>query len=105
MTTVYLHCDDVRDTLALPGALLADRNKLPDFYILSTTGADVDWDPLEPCGMRVAVPHVDSRSSYAANRGRGMAGCDRRGNWPVESGSASLSSCSNSCSGIGRPKK
>ena len=46
MTTVHLHRDDVPDTLALLGALLGDRSKLPEGYILSTTDADVDWDLL-----------------------------------------------------------
>ena len=61
MTTVHLHRDDVPDTLALLGALLGDRSKLPDGYILLTTGAEVDWDLLLeswPSTTEKAVVHI-----------------------------------------------
>ena len=51
MTTVHLHRDDVPDTLALLGVLLGDRSKLPEGNILSTTGADIDWDLLLGAGF------------------------------------------------------
>ena len=75
MTTVHLHRDDVPDTLALLGALLGDRSKLPAGYILSTTGADVDLDLLAESWLSTtekAVVHIAHGCAILERRGGGL---------------------------------
>jgi hypothetical protein len=75
MTTVHLHRDDVPDTLALLGALLGDRCKLPEGYILSTTDADVDWDLLLESWLSTtekAVVHIAHGCAILERHGGGL---------------------------------
>ncbi len=75
MTTVHRHRDDVPDTLALLGALLGDRSKLPEGYILSTTGADVDWDLLLESWLSTtekAVVHIANGCAILERHGGGL---------------------------------
>jgi len=77
MAMVHLHRDDVPDTLALLGALLGDRSKLPEGYILSTTGADVDWDLLASAESWLsttekAVVHIAHGCAILERHGGGL---------------------------------
>ncbi len=75
MAAVHLHHDDVPDTLALLGALLGQRSKLPAGYILSTTGADVHWELLAESWLSTtekAVVHIAHGCAILERHGGGL---------------------------------
>ena len=75
MAAVHLHHDDVPDTLALLHALMDQRSKLPEGYILSTTGADVDWDLLLESWLSTtekAVVHIAHGCAILERHGGGL---------------------------------
>jgi hypothetical protein len=75
MARVHLHRDDVPDTLALLHALMDQRSKLPDGYILSTTGAEVDWDLLAESWLSTtekAVEHIAHGCAILERHGGGL---------------------------------
>ena len=75
MATVHLHHDDVPNTLALLGVLLGERSKLPEGYILSTTGADVDWELLAESWLSTtekAAVHIAHGCAILERHGGGL---------------------------------
>ena len=81
MATVHLHHDDVPDTLALLKALLVDdRSKVPPGYVLSTTGAEIDWDLLLESWLSTtekAVVHIAHGCAILERHGGGLP-CELR---------------------------